>query len=178
MPRARVFSTYADREATKSPRARRPGLRLRVLLALLCARPQLLQLPGRALVVLPRLGATNRRVERAATVAFSRLFVQSPCCKTRGPRQPHYTRRLSFLGRFGRFGLGGWLFEVLGFETAYQTATRQTSPIAEASPKIAIGVSLHCASVRIDSARRESYQQRSTTTKTQAQRGAATKVAS
>ena len=122
----------------------------------------------------------HRRVERAATVAFSRLFVQSPCCKTRGPRQPHYTRRLSFLGRFGRFGLGGWLFEASGFESTYQMATRQSSPIAERHKS-------NCccnrcftarASVRTDSARRESYQQRSTTAKTQALRRAATKVAS
>ena len=69
----------------------------------------------------------HRRVERAATVALPRLFWFSLLLQTRGPRQPHYNSRLSFLGRFGRFGLGGWLFEVLGFEASYQIATHHLS---------------------------------------------------
>ena len=70
----------------------------------------------------------HRRVERAATVALPRLFWFSLLLQTRGPRHPHYKRRLCVLGRFGR---GGWLFEVLGFEATYQTTTCHPPP----SPK-------------------------------------------
>ena len=85
----------------------------------------------------------HRRVERAATVALPRLFWFSLLLQTRGPRHPHYKRRLCVLGRFGR---GGWLFEASGFEATYQTRT--CHPLHLQSPgrqsqSVATAVSLH-----------------------------------
>ena len=175
------FSTYADREATKSPRARRPGLWLRVCSLFgycyeLCSLPLAVCVTARA--PRPATSRGHRRVQRAATVALTRLFVQSPCCRLGGPRQPHCKRRLCVPGRFGR---GGWLFEALGFEATYQTMTCHPPPSPKPgrqSQRVVNSSFTASASVGTDSARRESYQQRSTTAKTQAQRRAATKVAS
>ena len=73
----------------------------------------------------PTTSRGHRRVQRAATVALPRLFWFCLLLQTRGPRHPHYKRRLCVLGRFGR---GGWLFEVLGFEATYQTRTCHPPP--------------------------------------------------
>ena len=119
----------------------------------------------------------HRRVERAAKVALPRLFIPSPCC-TRAPGSPTTSGVCPF------WGVLGVLDVVAGFSRCSALKRpirlRHVNPLilAQASQKSCNRCFTARASVRTDSARRESYQQRSTTAKTQALRRAATKVAS
>ena len=126
----------------------------------------------------PTTSRSHRRVERAATVALPRLFWFSLLLQARAPQAAPL--QATFV-RSGAFWTWWPAFRGARLRGDLSDDDLSSSP----SPKPGAGnreVSNSSftarASVGTDSARRESYQQRSTTAKTQARRRAATKVAS